>query len=268
MKPIKSKFIEIKKVLNPIYITYLPVRKDVSQQQGMLIEKPDLPIYQISVIKGSDFSPISVDTMFSLVRDEISSNISKPMEFSVKQSYLEEILSFYSEVEERIVEDENGILTTDFYKFIKHSSQPELYFDEYVEFLKILKDNLRSEIQYVDNQIQQLEMKNTNPTSANRTSDADIIWKRKKNDLIELVRALKLVGAINNSTNDLTFDQAYKYFGDIFNLELKRPADQLRESSESYETLYFLEELLNIYTENQAILKKKRKSKSHPTSKQ
>ena len=122
MKPIKSKFIEIKKVLGPIYITYLPISKDVSQQLGILIEEPDLPKYQISIVKGTDFSPIVINSLFSSVRDEISSNLSKPIEINDKISYLEEILSFYSEVEERIVEDENGILTTDLDKFIKTSS--------------------------------------------------------------------------------------------------------------------------------------------------
>jgi hypothetical protein len=262
MKLIKSKFIEIGKVLKPIYLTYIPIRKNEGQKEGISFGEPDLQTHQISIVKGSDFSPVLIDSLFALVREEISSNLSKPIEISSILSYLEEILSFYSDIEDRIVEDENGILTTDLHKFIKTSSQKELYFDEYEEFLKGLKKRLREEIQFVDGQIKHFELSIDKilPSPNTIFKKNDLSWERGKVDLIELSRALSLCGAIKKSGKMLNLTDSYKLFGELFNIELKNPEDQLRERSDSLDAPNFLEVLLEKFEEDQKFLKKKRES--------
>jgi len=83
-------------------------------------------------------------------------------------------------------------------------------------------------------------------------------WTRNINDLVELVRALKLSGAINNSSNNLTLDEAYRFFGDLFGVEIKRPEDQLRQKAETMKKQFFLEELNEVFQKDMKELMKRR----------
>jgi hypothetical protein len=87
---------------------------------------------------------------------------------------------------------------------------------------------------------------------------SQLVWQKNINDLTELVRALKLSGAINNSTNTLTLTEAYRFFGNLFGIEIKKPEDQLREKAESKNKPYFLEELLEFSNNDMKELMKKR----------
>jgi hypothetical protein len=246
--------------LKPLLITYLPINKEISQPQIASTEDPDLPKKQLSIIQRRDgsFFPVSIETMFSMVRDEITSNMSMPIVLSDKKDYLHEIFNFYSEVEERIVEDKSGILSTDWYKFMMATGNLDFYYDEYEELFKKLKDNLRNEIQFVDSQIQQLVMSFSSQMAltSKTLEKIDIRWKRDKGDLIELVKALCLLGAINNSTNNLTETEAYSVFGNLFGLELKRPWDIIKNKSKYQDKEYFLEELHGKFQEHISLIRK------------
>lgn len=264
MKPIEAQFKRIKKTFESIEITTGPVSMDVSQMHDPPM--PDIFIQEIQslVLKSSRNSIFTLPDFFTQLRDEIKSNLSMPISTLENVSYLRKILNFYSDMEEKIVENESGDLSTDLVKFLDTplDKMLEYHQNEYKGFLSRLKEELRNELLYISAQIQNLEMKKTNLSSSKISSVTKMVWKRDKNDLIELVRALKLIGAINNSTNDIEFTEAYMFFGDIFNIELKRPSDQLRHIADSLDTPYFLEELLEKYKEDQKILKKKRDSKS------
>lgn len=263
MKPISVQFKDIKKALGSLEITIGPVLIDVSQMHD-----PPMPVPDYQTLE----SLVDVDTMSSIfclldkfrsVREEISSNISMPIEEGIKTEYLNHILIFYSDLESSIKEDEQGKLTCSFMHFLDISYNELIeYHQKYFDgFLNSLRTDLRAEIKYLYNLINTMKKMPEITSNQNKTiQEHNIEWKREKNDLIELVRALKLIGAINNSTNNITYKEAYKFFGDIFHTDLKRPEDQLRQVSESFDTPYFLEELLSKYKEDQEFLKRKRKA--------
>lgn len=245
MQPIKAKYLETKKALTNIEISIGPVSMDVSQMFDPPMPEICIQEVQSLVFKNNGISVFRLSDIFSPMREEVLSNLSIPISISEKESYLIEILNFYSNLEERIVEDEFGILSTDIFK-VEDSQDVkmlEIHQNEYKEFLSLMKDSLRREIVYITNQVNLLGMKNTNPQLTNPLKDSNIIWKRDKGDLIELVKALCLIGAINNSTNNLSETEAYKVFGNLLGIELKRPSDIIKNKSKYHEKEYFLEEL-------------------------
>lgn len=233
MKPVKSKFIEIRKALDPLHIMVVHKNPGDPGKSTMHLspdEEPDSQESQIIVIKKDGFSIISIETIFSLVRDEINSNMSKPIELSDKQSYLKEIFNFYSELEERIVEDEFGKLSTDIDKLVKNNLNLDLYEDEYEEFLKNLKYNLRSEIQFVYDQIQHLSKDSNNIPSTNQSSDSGIKWRKHKIDLIELIIALHETESIFNDNKPMNQIDMISVFSDIFRFDLSDYENDLSQA--------------------------------------
>lgn len=196
---------------------------------------------------------------FNTVREEMKLNVSIVENTAELTSYLNDIIEYYSLIDSYIIEDKQGNLSCDIFKLQKITKN--IYYDQghltFHEFLEELKVILRNEHKWIK------ETFFINATPNDFTSEAaftgfDMKWRRNINDLVELVRALKLSGSINNSTNNLTLDEAYKFFGDLFGIEIKRPEDQLRQKAESMKKLFFLEELNEIFQKDMKELMKRR----------
>lgn len=61
-----------------------------------------------------------------------------------------------------------------------------------------------------------------------------------------------------DSSNNLTFDEAYRYFGNLFGIEIKRPEDQLRQKAETMNKQFFLEELNEVFQKDMKELMRRR----------
>ena len=120
----------------------------------------------------------------------------------------------------------------------------------YHDFLRKFKRALREEISYISNKIKLLEDQGSKRVEQ-KTYKPDIEWNANLNDLIELVRALKISGAINNKSKNIKYNDVYKIFGDLFGIELKNPEDQMREKATVTRTkISFCERLKEIAQED------------------
>jgi hypothetical protein len=232
MKPRKSKFTEIKGLLNPMRITYYPFYKDIPHQNTDQIVDTDSGKYLLCIVKRFEgvFYPIPIDDMFSRVRDEVISNISMPIEKDEKILYLNEIIDFYSEVDDNIVEDNEGQLSSNIHLFIKHHSQMELYPDEYTELLDKLKNGIRNEISFLDNQNQQL-IKNYNYSRVVNEIPYNLKWDKNKVDLVELFAALVESESILKDNLPVTKEFMAEFLSKIFtNIDLADFAKDLDQA--------------------------------------
>ena len=180
----------------------------------------------------------------ALIREELEFNLKLDCDLTIIKAYLSELKEFLIEVDSKIEESHDGKLTC---KNFKLKRIPKIIYSNkeypsYQGFLKELKTSIRKEIHYItqvlghiDDNAEILET----PISVT-INESDITWNRNINDLVELVKALKLSGAINNSSNNLTLEEAYKFFGGLFGIEIKRPEDQLRQKAETKNKLFFL----------------------------
>ena len=226
-------------------------------------EFPDMhPTYdQVSVLVTEfDKRPLAkFKEIFSTVREEIDQNISLIRKNDELVLYLKEILDFFQLVDNRITEDELGNLSCQSCQL--QNIDKNIYYSSdyltYQEFLKELKVAIRTEYRYIMEALDKLVSKHEKNTDE-KFNGSDLRWTKNINDLVELVRALKLTGSINNSTNNLTLDEAYKFFGDLFSIEIKRPEDQLRQKAETMKKLFFLEELNDAFQKDMKELMKRR----------
>jgi hypothetical protein len=224
MKPIEVKFKDIKKVLGSIEIIIGPEETDVSQLYDPPLPEPDYQTIDGLLEITSNSSIFHLRDKFRYVRDEISSNLTMPIEIGSIREYLNKIFTFYSDLESRIIEDDQGKLSCDFVKLIEitYNELTEYLKDYYDGFIVSFRSSLRTEIGYIFNIIKTLEEKDEiSSTKKNSSKKENIIWKRDKGDLIELIKALCLSGAINNSTNNLTETEAYRIFGELLNVVQK-----------------------------------------------
>lgn len=226
-------------------------------------EFPDLhPTYKQLPVLVTEFDKRSLakfKEIFSIAREEIELNVLTIKDYNVISSYLNEIHEFYLLLDNRIIEDKNGILSCQAFA-LKNIDKKTYYGNSYFtyqEFLVDVKVALRNEFRYVEEK--QNSLINRQEISEDHLYKGSVLkWTRNINDLVELVRALKLSGSINNSTNNLTLDEAYKFFGDLFGIEIKRPEDQLRQKAETMKKLFFLEELNEVFQKDMKELMKRR----------
>lgn len=246
MKPIEVKFKDINNSLQSIEITFGLVLTDVSQMQYPPNPEPEYQSLNSLIDVTTNSSIFCLLDKFQPVREEISSNLSMPIEVGIKTEYLNKIFIFYSDLESRIIEDEQGNLSCNFVIFLDkpYNELIEFHKDIYNGFIESLRSNLRTEISYILNILKSMEKKHEiSSTHKAANEKVDIKWMRDKGDLIELVKALCLIGAISNSTSNLTETEAYRIFGKLLGLELKRPSDIIKNKSKYQEKEYFLEEL-------------------------
>jgi hypothetical protein len=209
---------------------------------------------------GGDDEELGLSVIFSDVKKEISENLIVPTDISLKKEYLQEVIDFYQKIESKILETDDGSLTTELINLADVKLDNLLNRTIYDDFLRTLKTSLRKEIIFLYEMIKKIEKKSNQTISEEIPAlKHDIIWRRDKVDLIELVRTLKLIGAIDNSTHNLTYKKAYEFFGKVFNIDLKNPEDLLRQRRDSKDTPYFLEQLLEKLNEDITILEKNRK---------
>jgi hypothetical protein len=259
MIPIERKFKEIRRILVNIDVSVGKVEMDVSQLFEPPMPEPEFQIIDGLINTETKSSIFHLLDCFQLVREEIESNLLMQIELNDKKSYLHEILDFYSELEGRIIEDEHGSLSTDIVKFIDTPLEEMMDFhkEQYAAFLRSFKEDLRMEILYITKQINQVKMKKNNLSSTNQKSKPDIIWKRDKTDLIELVKALCLIGAIDNSTCNLTEKKAYQVFGNLLQCEIKKASDLIKYKSKYQKKEYFLEELHSVFQRHLSTIRDK-----------
>lgn len=215
----------------------------------------------VLVLKYNEESLSSFIKRITSIREEIDLNLSLNDSQSIN-SYLDRVKNFLIKCDTLIKEDEKGNLTCSTFHLIKipkyvYSNEE---YPSYQEFLRKLKVAIRKEVNYLIQVSDKLNGKTENKEQPINLSvgGSSLTWNRNINDLVELVKALKLSGAINNSSNNLTLDEAYKFFGNLFGIEIKRPEDQLRQKAESMKKLFFLEELNEVFQNDMKELMKRR----------
>lgn len=258
MKPTKVNFNLLKNHFNNLVIT---------SRDGLIFyddgEFPDLhPTYGLFPVLVTEFDNRTLAEFkdnFVPVREEVDQNILIIQNNNELALYLNEILEFYLSIDSRIIEDDDGSLSC--HSFNLKKTRKKIYYDKdhltYQQFLKELKVAIRNEYQNIMEKHDKLISKHENKTSE-KFNLSDLRWTKNINDLVELVKALKLTGSINNSTNSLTLDEAYRFFGDLFSIEIKRPEDQLRQKAETMKKLFFLEELNDAFQKDMKELMKRR----------
>ncbi len=258
MEPSKFKFNSLRSVLDNLVITSSKHIVTVYYPRSEIDDIP-YPENRYVLVTEFDREPLyKFKENLLKVREEIEMNLSIIDDPTKTGLYLEEILAYYSFLDKRIIEDKNGNLQCDCFKLKK--IHKDTFYDSknytYDDFLKDFKVALRNEYKLTKellkggNQKEITNMKNYDKPIMN--------WTRNINDLVELVRALKLSGAINNSSNNLTLDEAYRFFGDLFGVEIKRPEDQLRQKAETMKKQFFLEELNEVFQKDMKELMKRR----------
>lgn len=249
MKTIKREFIHFKqKIENNKLITVGKVGTiDASLFQEHPSPKTDIQDTYGLVINNEALSTSSYYSYhFKNIRSEIGFNLSMPILSPSKIKYLSDILNYFSKIEKRIFDNKKGDTPTDLFVFDKSldNNLLKLYIDPYHDFLRKFKRALREEILYISDEIKLLKNQGSKAKGVEqKTYRPDIEWNANLNDLVELVRALKLSGAIDNRSKNLSFDQAYKVFGDLFGIELKNPEDQMSQKSLNKDKEFFCEKL-------------------------
>jgi len=223
--------------------------------------EPRMSKEPVLVLKSNGESLLHFIKRIISLREEIELNLSIN-DTQLITSYLDGVRNFLVECDAMIKEDQKGNLTCNTFHLIKIPKN--VYSNEeypsFQEFLRELKVIIRKEVSYLMQVSDRLNGKTENkeqPINLNKEG-CSLSWNRNINDLIELVKALKLSGAINNSSNNLTLDEAYKFFGRLFGIEIKRPEDQLRQKAESMKKLFFLEELNEVFQKDMKELMKRR----------
>lgn len=221
---------------------------------------------EVNVLVGQydgNYGPLTIFVgRLALIREEIESNLKLDLDIATIITYLSELKEFYLEADSKIEESASGNLVCKDFKLkeIPKEIYSTEFYPSYQGFLKELKTSIRKEIHYITQIVNQIDGKSEvieTPISVT-INENDLTWNRNINDLVELVKALKLSGAINNSSNNLTLDEAYKFFGNLFGIEIKRPEDQLRQKAESMKKLFFLEELNEVFQKDMKELMKRR----------
>lgn len=215
----------------------------------------------VLVLKYNGESLLEFIKRLSFIKEEIELNLALDDTDSIKP-YIAEIKNFFLDWDNMIKEDHKGQLVCDSFRLLKipkyvYSNNE---YPSYQDFLRELKVSLRKEISYLNKISDRLDGKSeeTGHLTEESKGSHNLTWNRNINDLVELVKALKLSGAINNSSNNLTLDEAYKFFGGLFGIEIKRPEDQLRQKAESMKKLFFLEELNDVFQNDMKELMKRR----------
>jgi len=204
----------------------------------------------VLVLKSNEESLLYFIDRITSLREEVELNLTINDSQSIN-SYLDRVRNFLVECDTLIKEDEKGHLackTFHLIKIPKYVYSNEKY-PSYQEFLRKLKVAIRKEVNYLIQVFDRLNGKIENRVQSINLSKGSVslTWNRNINDLVELIKALKLSGAINNSSNNLTLEEAYKFFGVLFGIEIKRPEDQLRQKAETKNKLFFLEELNEVF---------------------
>lgn len=258
MNPIKVKLNLLKRHFEELIITCDKVV--IFYDAG---EFPDLhPTYkQLPVlVTAYDGRPLAkFKEIFTIVREEIDQNISLIRNDNELVLYLRGILEFYQTIDNQIKEDDGVKLACQAFK-LKNIAKNTFYSTEYPtyqEFLRETKLVIRNEYQYIMGKHDKLVSKHEK-SIGEQLKGSELTWTKNINDLVELVRALKLSGSINNSSNNLTFDEAYRYFGNLFGIEIKRPEDQLRQKAETMNKQFFLEELTEVFQKDMKELMRRR----------
>ena len=90
-----------------------------------------------------------------IVREEIITNLSMPIEQEIKKAYLKEVINLYKDLESKIVEDDKGSLSTDFIEFenVSLNEMDKMHQDHYNAFLNSFKASLRNEVIFVASQL-------------------------------------------------------------------------------------------------------------------
>jgi hypothetical protein len=195
MKPSRTILIRIKKIFKPnIIIAYFPAIDEISKFKALSGEDRKSLDYELCVTENKDGAliKVSIKKLFSQVRKEIDSNLSIPLiEFRENKAYINEVLNLYSEIDEKIIEDENGDFLTDLYRFFKTQSHLELYIKDYEELLNKFKNNLRKEIGYLSKLNENLpgenlKIRDTKPLiklNADNTKEKSITYKNTSFEL-------------------------------------------------------------------------------------
>jgi hypothetical protein len=100
---------------------------------------------------GSDESQLNLKYLTRSIRTELNENFSMPLDISLKQSYLSDILKLYSDIESQIVQDEVLKFKYDNLKLVdlKIEKLNKMERDLYSFHLESIKKTLRNEIRYL-----------------------------------------------------------------------------------------------------------------------
>jgi hypothetical protein len=206
MTPRRAELIRLTSVLKPcVEIMYFPLINETSQQKSTNLEEGYFKVYQLFIIesKEGEFVKIPIETLLYQVRCEIDLNLSLPIEPHEKQKYLQEVLKLYSEIDDKIIEDDNGILSFDSFRFIKYSNQSEVYFDDLERFLSELKNKIRKEIKFLTKRMNKLSDKILKSKDAQKLTEFDT-EKSKKKARIFPKHSFELNPKLYNSDSNIT----------------------------------------------------------------
>lgn len=234
-----------KKIENNKPITMGKVLMDVSQLQEPSPPEPVIQEIDGLVVNNVDLSSDYYSHHFTRISIEIDFNLSMPNLTPNKFDYLSDILDYYSQLEDRITYNDKDDPVTNLFIFdnsLNYETLGKLHKDLYHDFLTKFKIALREEILCLNKDMKRIKNQQSTKNLLNNKRP-DIEWETDLNDLVELVRALKLSGAIDNRSKNLSFDQAYKIFGDLFGIKIKRPQDQMRQKSSNQDKEFFCERL-------------------------
>jgi len=158
-------------------------------QAELTDEEKALGMFKLMSISfyGGDEGVLELSELFKQVREELKENLSMPLDLSAKESYLAEISKLYSDIEEQIVEDNNGdfhydkIALVDF-KFEQLDNKDKgIYYNE----LKTIKTTLRNEICYLNKleknlRAQPININESNASLTKSQTNSEIIKKEAK----------------------------------------------------------------------------------------
>jgi hypothetical protein len=150
------------------------------------------------------------------IRRELEDNLSMPIDFSLKKSYIEELISLLCTLESQIKEEGTERFTYKNLSFIDIEADKLDPKDKDIlsSSLKSLKRDLRTEIAYLYTKVHEL-------TEKSQSNHGSIKWTTKDIYLLEIIISLYELGAIQNDTKDLTQIGAIQAFGGFFGKELK-----------------------------------------------
>jgi hypothetical protein len=204
MDPKMTDFIKVKEIINKIEVkrgTILVEAETLNEIYGSfpeILEKPQVEYYltpdevdegltRIDAIEffGGDGDKLDISDLLLNVRREMDENLSLPFDPEIKIAGIKEIINFYSDVEKRIVKNEDGKYQYDDIHPVDLTIENFNSFERtiYLDTLEIIMDKLIKEIYHLDKTIFILENENSDKSlKANERIIEDNLSVTKKRE--------------------------------------------------------------------------------------
>lgn len=182
-----------------------------------LIEEVETPLDQ----QGLQLSDSYFDMYIDSIKTEVEKNLGLPIATSVKVEYLDEIITFFKELDNDIFENEDGRLESNRQGFTIRNqfSGDRTMRDNFYTYLVGSKEAFRDTIIWLHNKLESI-IPDTSDAN-NLPQQPKLVWNRSDTDLLELVVSLYESGAVQNPSKDLSQKGIIEIMSSVFGKEIK-----------------------------------------------